>query len=428
MTISVLADDLTGANVVAALLLRQGWTVDVHLGAKDLASFSQSEQTADVHVWNMGTRNAADDVAKHVFSLAASSVHHPVSFRIDSTLRGPIAPSLNALLDARPDGVAMVVPAYPDSFRTTRNGIHYMDDVPIHQTTIAKDPGSPVVSSDLREIIGSKSRYPWNHLTLERLWDAGQAGESQVLEWIQSGCRLILCDAVTNLDILALAKLAITIQRRGHSIISVDPGPFTASFHRLVAGRVGPRPVILGVSASVMHNAKSQMDYLENQAGVMMVHYSGQPVDEVVSQVRRIIASGPKIREGFAHRLGGALFIRTDTWDLPASSSAEAIRMLPDVVRAVIATVPTIRGLYLSGGEAAFAVLSGLGVTDLSMQMEVAPQTAMTRARNGLVRGKLIVTKGGAIGSETAALMAIETLFNALLVSENESNVDLAPL
>ncbi len=419
MTISVLADDLTGANVVAALLTKEGWSVDVHLNVGELAHSSSPSTMSDVHVWNTGTRNASSDVAKSVFASSATFVDYPLSFRIDSTLRGPIAPSLDALLKAKPNSVAMVVPAYPDSLRTTTNGIHYMNDVPIHRTTIASDPLSPVTSSDLREVIGKKSRYSWQHLTLETLRGAGSGLEDEVLHWIDSGCRVVLCDAVTNSDLLNLARLARGIERRGRRVICVDPGPFTSLFCRLGAATTTMRPMVLGVSASVMHNAKSQMDYLENQVGVMMVHYVGQPPDEVMAEVRRLIARGAKIREGFANRYARALFIRTDTWNLPPSSSSHAIRMLPDVVRSIIAEVPSIEGLYLSGGEAAFTILSGLGVTDMSMRMEVAPQTAMTRAQNGLVRDRLIVTKGGAIGGEAAALEALATLFDALSVSQN---------
>ena len=71
MRISVLADDLTGANVVAALLTKEGWSVDVHLNVGELAHSSSPSTMSDVHVWNTGTRNASSDVAKSVFASSA---------------------------------------------------------------------------------------------------------------------------------------------------------------------------------------------------------------------------------------------------------------------------------------------------------------------------------------------------------------------
>lgn len=107
------------------------------------------------------TRLAALQVArmgfKHVYK------------KLDSTLRGNLGAEIDAVADAISVDCIIVAPAYPKIGRTTRNGIHYVNDVRIDRTETAKDPKSPVAEADLVKLLASQSQRQAGLLPLEAL-------------------------------------------------------------------------------------------------------------------------------------------------------------------------------------------------------------------------------------------------------------------
>lgn len=373
-----------------------------------------ADSVPSVHVFNMGTRNASDESARALFGDVRGD--HPVlAFRIDSTLRGPIGASLGALLTARPDDVAFVVPAYPDSGRTTQDGIHYVHGTPVHETPAGNDPFAPVHASDLRVCVGDRSRFPFLHLPLQSIRGDNQQVTADLRTAIAGGIRVILCDAETNADIDRLAGIAVELAGVGHRVLPVDPGPFSVAFAtRLLARPSHPVPTVLAISASVMHNARAQMDYLEHALGLCMVHYSGQTAADVIAQMQTLAARPRGTTTSLPISPATTLLLRTDTWQLGMAEATSVVHRLPDIVHAVIEAFPSLRGFYFSGGEAAATILRGVGVTTLAMEMEVAPLTTMSRPLDGMLRGAYVVTKGGAIGDHRAVVDALVRLHEAV--------------
>lgn len=76
---------------------------------------------------------------------------------------------IDAVADAIPVDCIIVAPAYPKIGRTTRNGIHYVNDVRIDRTETAKDPKSPVAEADLVKLLASQSQRQAGLLPLEAL-------------------------------------------------------------------------------------------------------------------------------------------------------------------------------------------------------------------------------------------------------------------
>jgi uncharacterized protein YgbK (DUF1537 family) len=81
--------------------------------------------------------------------------------RIDSTLRGNLGSETDALLDALDnDGIAMVVPCFPEAKRILVGGYLLVNTVPLHRTEVTKDPKTPVNTSLAQQLYQEQSKYP----------------------------------------------------------------------------------------------------------------------------------------------------------------------------------------------------------------------------------------------------------------------------
>ncbi|WAH36355.1 four-carbon acid sugar kinase family protein [Alicyclobacillus dauci] len=453
LRITILADDLTGANAVAALLKHEGFQATVHLGPHTYPQEGNRDRESPhlVQVWNVGTRNIPRESVSdrlvdfiHLLNIPVYTGEDLVGLRIDSTLRGSIAKTIDFLLQRRTDVFALVVPAFPASGRTTENTIHFVDGVPVHETYVGHDPFSPVSSPDLRAVIGDPSGHTYDCLSIRDI----RGGVAQVQDILTSihgeGVRMVLCDAVTDDDIDTLARAATRFAAKhpAVSLCPVDPGPFTAALAKQLVSRLqGERltipsiisdangaatsregfvlpdsPVILGISASIMHNAKKQMDFLERDPYVHMYHYRGESADEVIrGLVQRCPKSKTTAETDWNRPFKSTIFLRTDTWQLPTEEANTVVQHLPQVVSRILGEYPSISGIYLSGGEAAASILTALGVTRLSLEEELAPLTTLSRPENGFLMGRWVVTKGGSIGDEVAVSRMAAKMMSTIL-------------
>lgn len=149
--IAVIADDFTGAAEIGGIGLRHGLRVmieteairhpevDLLIIATDTRSMKQDEAVRVVRNITQGLMNMKP---KFIYK------------KVDSVLRGNVYAELTAQLQVSGLSKAVVVAANPVFKRVIRDGIYYIDNVPLHQTHFAKDPDFPVGSSSVRDIIG----------------------------------------------------------------------------------------------------------------------------------------------------------------------------------------------------------------------------------------------------------------------------------
>jgi uncharacterized protein YgbK (DUF1537 family) len=100
-------------------------------------------------VYNLDCRHDCPQPAyDKVFAAAARwrGTDVPVYIKTDSALRGNLAPAFRAAMDALGLPIAFI-PALPGMNRVTREGVHYIDGVPLAQSSFAVDPRSPMVES-----------------------------------------------------------------------------------------------------------------------------------------------------------------------------------------------------------------------------------------------------------------------------------------
>jgi uncharacterized protein YgbK (DUF1537 family) len=232
-SVVVIADDLTGANATGSLLARLGFSVASCL---NLEQWDERQFAAfDVVSINAASRLLPEADAKERIqrgvAMALPLAPKVISKRIDTTLRGNLGGEIEAALAALGAGLgrealALVVPAFPATGRIVVGGIVLVNGIPLEKTHIANDPATPITSSTVLSEIARQTRLRGEGLPLQTLLSGVQAAREAIMALWRGGCRMIVADSATDEDI---ATLAAAVQDIDFSILSVDPGPFTAA-------------------------------------------------------------------------------------------------------------------------------------------------------------------------------------------------------
>lgn len=159
MEIAVLADDLTGANATGVKLSHCGFKT-----ATVVRGLPLPDESHDALCIDTDSRYEPKETAQKRVTEALQIIHdlhYPSVYckRVDSTLRGNIGAEIDAMLDyLGPEAVAVVVPAFPESGRVAAGDYLLVNNVPLQDTDVAKDPVSPLYSSRVSHLIAAQSK------------------------------------------------------------------------------------------------------------------------------------------------------------------------------------------------------------------------------------------------------------------------------
>lgn len=151
----VIADDLTGALDTGVQFSKSGAKTKVLVLQDSYKIVFPLD--FDVIVIDTETRHLDSHEAYTVVKkLTASAVKK--GFRLfykktDSLLRGNIGAELSALMDGADKNKLFFFPSFPQIGRTVKNGVLYINDIPVSDTEVAKDLFNPVPSSCVSTII-----------------------------------------------------------------------------------------------------------------------------------------------------------------------------------------------------------------------------------------------------------------------------------
>jgi D-threonate/D-erythronate kinase len=150
MFILGLADDMTGALEVAAKFSAAG--IESLVSAQPGAQAGAPVIVYDTETRHLGPADAAERV-KHFIRESRCPTPRLIYKKTDSTLRGNISAELGALSELFPAWRIGYGPAYPALGRTVKQGILYVDGVPVSETTFAQDALNPVRVSSIAAVL-----------------------------------------------------------------------------------------------------------------------------------------------------------------------------------------------------------------------------------------------------------------------------------
>ena len=208
LRVGIVADDITGANDVGAMLARNGYVCTVISLAEN--PVPGDFEGSDALVINTGSRLDTPEMAAEKSARAAAFLRRMgcdrFSAKTCSVFRGNIGASLDAVQDAVGEDCTMVVLGFPANGRTSLHGVHYVRGVPLERTAFAADPVNPMHLSRLRDILAQQSKrpsaefpYEWLELPLEK--------QQILLEELKARARYILFDVRDDNDLQLIARL-----------------------------------------------------------------------------------------------------------------------------------------------------------------------------------------------------------------------------
>ena len=218
MRLGVIGDDFTGSSDVGLILAQGGMRTVQYVGVPGRAA----DADVDAGVVALKTRSVppAEAVARSLEAFewlrgqGCTQYLFKYCSTFDSTSEGNIGPVLDALIDAlgigasAPDGAAPVIvcPAFPKTGRTLYQGHLFVGDVLLSESGLEEHPLTPMTDPDLRRWLAPQTSRGVGHVPLATI-RAGRAREALAAE-AAAGRPLVLCDAVADSDLLALAEAA----------------------------------------------------------------------------------------------------------------------------------------------------------------------------------------------------------------------------
>ena len=137
--ILVIADDFTGAAEIGGIAQLFGLSVKMQTGLSDAFAPEDDVLVLDTNTRSLNPSEACNTITAFLGHLDLSAFDF-VYKKVDSVLRGPIIPEIRAILTMLDWNQAVLVSANPSKGRIIKNGMYYIDGLPIHQTEFHYDP------------------------------------------------------------------------------------------------------------------------------------------------------------------------------------------------------------------------------------------------------------------------------------------------
>lgn len=445
-SLGIVADDLTGATTVGALLARVGVDTVVLFDAGCVTELQEDHEAVIV---NSDSRALpGPDAYARVHRATRDLVEAGAqlfSKRIDTTCRGGIGPEVEGMLDALGDDyVAVVVPAMPQSRRIVVGGYSLIDSVLLARTPVSVDVRTPVTESNLRTLLAGQCGSGVGTVGIDAVIGGPDRLMAALAEQRGAGARVILVDATSLEDIDTIAVALVDL---GWKTVCVDPGPFTermAIRSGAVRTRVPQerttrvesvptdRGTVLVVAGSATGTTNGQMNELRDVPGTWPVEVAIGPLmggeegfrleaERVTREVTRLmhLPRAPRVLLlGLQSTLSGRVV------DLAALERAAGLEpgvgpaRIPARLgelgrRAAEAIGDSLVGIYLTGGDVMVNTCRALETRGIGLVDYVIPQADEGVLVGGPWDGVPVVCKGGLTGTPRTAVQCVNRIFDA---------------
>lgn len=160
-----IADDFTGASDIASFFSAEELMTVVTNGIPDE---KLNTEGVDVVVIALKTRTIGADEAvresRQALDWAVRNGFGKFYFKycstFDSTSKGNIGPVADMMMEKLGVSYTVVCPSLPVNGRTVKNGILYVNGVPLSESPMKNHPLTPMTNSDIRVLLSDQSKYP----------------------------------------------------------------------------------------------------------------------------------------------------------------------------------------------------------------------------------------------------------------------------
>jgi uncharacterized protein YgbK (DUF1537 family) len=405
--ICIIADDLAGACDTGIEFLDSVGCVTVAVDSDFLEM--QKNQFEALVVWNTESRSLSEHDAcskvRRACELAGAKQKRILLKKTDSAFRGHFGSEIAAVMDALNVELCCVAPAIPDFGRVTRNGIQYLNGLPIAESFYSHDPKQPVTESRVAAIVAMGNRRPIGLLDLKNL--RSHENQKHIERLIASGVQIIIADSESRGDLDRVVDLFL--KRPGRLLFVGGQGIGNALARYCVPGArmetwsKVPDGAVLIVCGTLHPRAREQLTLFSHMHGIEPVFIDvdnrtnfatmRKPAENATSSLLAQIES---------HGLG---FLASP------QSPVRDPRLVEEALSLAVEKVyekADISGLILTGGTTAYAVCRSIGVKRLQLRQRISWGVVLTQASD--LSGMAIAVKGGSLGDVDAIKEVVETV------------------
>ena len=412
----VIADDLTGANDTAVQFAKRGIkscvlldsAVQMALPAAKVVVFDTDSRAAK-------PREAYAKVSK-VCKIVQKSNVSLVYKKIDSTLRGNLGAEIEATADVFQPEIIVIAPAFPRNHRITVGGYHLLNQLPVSETELARDPKTPVKESRLPELLRQQTKNKIGYIPLYAVMAGVASIQENIAERLLAGEKWLVFDAVSDANLRLIATVAAAYKRilwagsaglaealgelyDWESTVSPDNSPVQ-----------GPVLLVAGSLSQITHD---QVAAVLRQPATRLVTVN---VPELLNNPEKEIAKCVSLAKEILTSKNNIVIVSSSddgamdgNYDLRDNDISDRIVAGLGMITAKLAELE-IAGLVLTGGDTAVSVCRALGANGLEIVDEVAIGIPIGRLSGGQFAGMKVVTKAGAFGDELALVTAMRSI------------------
>lgn len=423
LRVGIVADDITGANDVGAMLARNGYVCTVISLAEN--PVPGDFEGSDALVINTGSRLDTPEMAAEKSARAAAFLRRMgcdrFSAKTCSVFRGNIGASLDAVQDAVGADCTMVVLGFPANGRTTLHGVHYVRGVPLERTAFAADPVNPMHLSRLRDILAQQSKrpsaefpYEWLELPLEK--------QQILLEELKARTRYILFDVRDDNDLQLIARLiggersiagASAIFGALPRVWGCAATPVPCPLHPSVPGT-------LIVSGSLTPQTRAQTAVLREHGipcaildPVLLLEENCDTLyDRLTEKLTAHLSAGQSVllcADQDSCRVADAAARR----GIDSRTMGRRITSALALLAGRACQAGGVRRVLVAGGETSDCVSAALGVRSMRIWEELEPGIPLMTGRTRDGGELLLVFKSGSFGSDGFLLEAMRRMNQA---------------
>jgi len=409
----IIADDLTGANDTGIQFRQHGFDTIVLTALQGFESaFIRFDAVCvDTDTRKLSPAEVVPCLEEILAIVSGCAPQATIYKKVDSTLRGHIGREMDLLAHRLGFDCVFLAPAYPEQGRQTIKGIYLVNSLPITETEFAKDPRFPILTSDLREWIRGESSLTAFHLGLETV----SGGKGKILATVERerrrGIQLFSFDCAEASHLEAIAEAGLEMAKPPLFVGSAGLAEKVAA--GLSAKRKGGEGCLV-IAGSLSQVTSRQVLYAAEQGSYLISLPDGfWEEGERESGLRERVAS--EAAELLA--AGRAVIIWTQSGQaqpmvLDSLKSNRINCFLSELTKEIMERVK-VKGLVLTGGETASAILSSLGAQGLRLEAQVLPAIPFGRIVGGSREGLGVVTKAGGFGRPEALAQSIQFMREA---------------
>ncbi len=397
----IIADDFTGALDTGVQMAGCGAATKV---TTDTGCDFGAYEGTQVLVIDAETRHLpAQEAAQTVRDITARAVRCGIGHlykKTDSALRGNIGAELAAMLEASGEMTLPFMPALPLSGRTTQDGVHYIDGIPVDQSVFGADPFEPVRHARVSEIVAEQSGIDVSG----RRPGETAAGAGGILVYDASSQEDLAC---TGERLRQEGLLKISAGSAGFGSVLPDllglrcgeaEMPELAEGLLVICGSVNPitlRQTAAADRAGFAHWRLSPRQKLEPG------YWESGEGKEVLASLNRMLGENRWLIIDSNDEGGNG---PTERYAKERGLDIESVRVgisrgLGQILGALFAN-DALGTILITGGDTLLQCMMRLDVSELEPVRELYPGVVLSRFRYGGV-SRLVLSKSGGFGQET---------------------------